>query len=55
MIKYNKTLKIYYNTETNRIELEPSRLLFLLCTYRKRPEDVREKILKEIREFTSNK
>jgi hypothetical protein len=51
MKRYNGHLGITYNTRTKKIEIDPSRLIYLLIAYRKISENARILIIKEIKQI----
>ena len=51
MKRFNEHLRITYNTLTKKIEIDPSRFILLLITYRKISEDARLLMLEEIRQI----
>ena len=51
MKRFNGHLRITYNTQTKKIEIDPSRLIFLLIGYRQMSENARILILEEIKQI----
>lgn len=51
MKKFNSHLQITYNPKTNKIEIDPNRFTYLLVAYKQMPEDVRLRMIKEIKQF----
>ena len=52
MKRFNGHLRITDKTVTNKIEIDPTRFILLLITYRKISEDARLLMLEEIKQIT---
>lgn len=51
MKRFNGHLRMTYNTNTKKIEIDPDRFICLLVTYKQISEDVRLRMIKEIKQL----
>ncbi len=51
MKRFNGHLRITYNTETKKIEVDPTRFMHLLVAYKQISEDARLTMIKEIKQL----
>lgn len=51
MKRFNGHLRITYNTETKKIEIDPTRLIYLLVAYKQIAKDARLLMIEEIKQL----